>query len=158
MALKNDILRQINIAMTNLKMLSFIVVFTFLSSAIVAQRSDEAAIRTLLKQQIQDWNKGDIEHYMTGYWKSDSLVFIGKNGPRYGFETTLASYKKAYPDTAAMGKLGFQLLELKRLSPQYYFVTGNWHLSRTIGDLQGYFTLLLKKIKNKWLIVKDHSS
>ena len=95
---------------------------------------------------------------MKGYWKSDSLVFIGKNGPRYGYANTLVSYKNAYPDTAAMGQLSFELLELKRLSSQYYFVTGKWHLSRTIGDLKGYFTLLIRKMKNKWLIVKDHSS
>lgn len=145
--------------MSAMKMLSFIAVFTFFSSSfLLAQQSDEKAIRLLLKQQTNDWNNGNIDQYMKGYWNSDSLVFIGKNGPRYGYETTLASYKKAYPDTVAMGKLRYELLELKRLSPKYYFMTGQWHLSRTIGDLQGYFTLLLKKIKNKWLIVKDHSS
>ncbi len=150
---------QINVSMTALKMISFSAVFILLFPPFLsAQKSDETAIRSLLAQQTKDWNKGDIEQYMKGYWKSDSLVFIGKNGPRYGYATTLDSYKKAYPNTAAMGKLSFELLELKRLSPQYYFVTGKWHLSRTIGDLVGYFTLLLRKMKNKWLIIKDHSS
>jgi len=40
----------------------------------------------------------------------------------------------------------------------YYFVVGKWHLSRTIGDLDGIFTLLFKKIKDTWVIVSDHSS
>ncbi len=32
--------------------------------------------------------------------------------------------KKNYPDTAAMGKLDFNLLSVKNLSPQYFFVVG----------------------------------
>ena len=130
----------------------------FFSSKLIAQKADETAIRQLLNRQSKDWNNGKIEEYMKGYRNSDSLIFIGKNGPRYGYATTMASYRKGYPDTAAMGKLNCELLQLKRLSPQYYFVTGKWHLTRTVGDLQGYFTLLLKKIKNKWLIIEDHSS
>ena len=95
---------------------------------------------------------------MYGYWQSDSLLFIGKSGPKYGYATTLNNYKKGYPDTASMGKLHFDLLQLKRLSPVYYFVVGKWSLQRTAGDLQGYFTLLFRKIKNRWVIMADHSS
>jgi tRNA 2-selenouridine synthase SelU len=57
-----------------------------------------------------------------------------------------------------MGKLSFDLLEVKRLSAEYFSVVGKWHLQRTVGDLQGYFTLLIKQIKGKWMIVMDHSS
>ena len=134
---------------------SFLVFFV---GSLPAQSKEETAIRNVLKRQVNDWNLGNIENYMQGYWKSDSLVFVGKNGIRQGYTSTLESYKKGYPDTTAMGKLNFELLQLKRLSANYYFVTGKWHLQRTIGDLKGYFTLLLKKIKRKWLIVADHSS
>jgi hypothetical protein len=57
-----------------------------------------------------------------------------------------------------MGKLDFDLLEVKRLSALYFFVVGKWRLTRSIGDLKGHFTLLFKKINNKWVIVADHSS
>ncbi len=95
---------------------------------------------------------------MKTYWNNDSLLFIGKSGPKYGYETTLQNYKRSYPDTAAMGKLHFDLKQMKQLSKQYYFVVGKWHLERTIGNAEGYFTLLLKKIKGRWQIVADHSS
>jgi hypothetical protein len=71
---------------------------------------------------------------------------------------TLDNYKQKYPDTATMGKLDFNIIEIKRLSVLYFSVVGQWHLNRSIGDIQGYFTLLFKKIKNKWVIVMDHSS
>ena len=121
-------------------------------------RSDEQTIRTLIEEQRQAWNTGDKEKFMQTYWQSDSLMFIGKSGVTYGWHNTLDNYKKGYPDTAAMGKLAFNLLEVKRLSVMYFFVVGKWHLTRSIGDVGGHFTLLFKKIKNKWVIVADHSS
>jgi hypothetical protein len=119
---------------------------------------DQQAIRTLLEEQRLAWNTGNLENFMGSYWQSDSLMFIGKSGITYGWQNTLNNYKKGYPDTAAMGKLQFDILELKRLSVMYFFVVGKWHLTRSMGDAGGHFTLLFKKVKNKWVIVADHSS
>lgn len=123
-----------------------------------SQSVDESTIRTMMARQEDDWNKGDIQSFMDGYWKSDSLQFIGKSGITYGWENTLANYRKGYPDTAAMGRLTFTLIHLKPLSTLYFHVTGKWKLTRAKGDAGGYFTLLLKKIDGKWVIICDHSS
>lgn len=123
-----------------------------------AQSNEAASIRKLLQAQTEAWNKGDIEGFMQTYWKSDSLLFIGKSGVNRGWKATLANYKKGYPDTTAMGKLFFDLIEIKKLSPEYFYVVGKWMLKRSIGDLSGHYDLLLRKIKGKWVIVADHSS
>ena len=123
-----------------------------------AQNTDELSIRNILAQQTKEWNAGNIPAFMETYWKSDSLMFIGKNGVTYGWQKTMENYKKSYPDTSAMGRLQFELVEVKSLSPIYFFVIGKWHLTRSIGDIGGAFTLLVKKINNKWVIVTDHSS
>lgn len=123
-----------------------------------ATDKEEKLIRTLLDHQVQAWNEGNIERFMTTYWKSDSLMFIGKNGVTYGWANTLNNYRKNYPDTAAMGKLSFDILYIKRLSFQYFQVIGKWKLQRSIGDLAGHYSLLIKKISGKWVIVSDHSS
>ena len=136
----------------------FLISFFILSIVVHAQSKDELAIRQLLKTQDAAWNKGDIDGFMQGYWQSDSLMFIGKSGITYGWKNTLANYKKGYPDTAAMGKLRFELVEFKKLSGENYFVVGKWFLTRSIGNVNGSFTLLLRKIKNKWVIIADHSS
>ena len=132
-----------------------IIIFSLKAS--FAQSADESAIRRVLNAQEADWNSGNIENFMKGYWVSDSMMFIGKS-VTYGWHQTLDNYKKRYPDTAAMGKLSFNLLEFRPLSPGYYFVVGKWHLVRSVGDLGGYFTLLFKRIKGQWVIVADHSS
>lgn len=123
-----------------------------------SQAGEEKSIRQLLKTQTESWNGGDIEGFMQTYWKSDSLMFIGKSGVRFGWQETLNNYKNGYPDTTAMGKLSFDIIAIKKLSPEYYYVVGKWMLKRTIGDLSGHYDLLLRKIKGKWYIISDHSS
>jgi ketosteroid isomerase-like protein len=95
---------------------------------------------------------------MAGYWNNDSLVFIGKSGPTYGYKNTLANYKKSYPDADYMGKLNFDIVSIKPLSKNHFFVIGKWFLKRTVGDVNGIYTLVFKKTKTGWKIISDHSS
>ncbi len=135
-----------------------LILFFFSGLYLQAQTQDDILIKSILAQQTTAWNTGDIDRFMDGYWRSDSLVFIGKNGPTYGWENTLKNYKRSYPDTTTMGELNFELISVKRLSVLYYSVVGKWQLKRSIGNVGGAFTLLFKKIKNKWVIIQDHSS
>lgn len=129
-----------------------------LSFNLFAQSGDELRIRQLLNSQTEAWNRGNIDDFMKGYWENDSLMFIGKSGITYGWTNTLNNYKRGYPDTAAMGKLTFKLLSVKRLSKKYYHVVGQWHLQRSIGDVGGHYNLLFQKINGRWVIIADHSS
>ena len=136
----------------------FLISVIFSTLYLKAQTPDETLVRNTLAEQTTAWNNGDLEKFMDGYWRSDSLMFIGQRGPTYGWGNTLSNYRKNYPDTVAMGKLDFELISVKRLSVLYYSVVGKWHLKRSMGDEGGSFTLLFKKIKKKWVIVQDHSS
>jgi ketosteroid isomerase-like protein len=150
--------KNFNEKINKMKKLNFILVFVLIVNALFSQSKDELAIRNLLNEQTIAWNRGDIEGFMKGYWQNDSLMFIGKSGVTYGWQNTLNNYKKGYPDTAAMGKLNFELIQVKRLSAIYFYIVGKWHLQRTIGDVQGHFNLLFRKVKNQWVIIADHSS
>jgi len=143
----------------------FVVFFTVLSFSVFSQTKldsladgNETEIRNVLAKQNAAWNRGDVDAFMVGYWENDSLMFIGKSGVTYGYKNTLANYKKNYPDTTAMGKLTFTLIQVKQLSAEYFHVTGKYYLTRTIGDASGHFTLMFRKINGKWVIISDHSS
>ena len=123
-----------------------------------AQSADEQQILGILERQTQAWNRGDLQGFMRGYWEDDSLMYIGKGGVTYGFAKTLQSYIRNYGDTARMGRLQFDILHLKKLSEDHYFVVGKWSLRRSAGDVGGHYTLLWKKIKGQWVIIADHSS
>ena len=134
------------------------VIILFLAQLTFSQNADEKAILKILENQTIAWNQGNIDQFMVGYWENDSLMFIGQNGPVYGYFNTLHRYKLTYSDTAKMGKLGFDILRVKKISDDAYFVLGKFFLKRSVGDLGGHFTLLFRKINGKWVIVADHSS
>lgn len=136
----------------------FLMIFFTVANHVNAQENDSEEVLNLLRWQQDEWNKGNIISFMDGYWKSDSVAFMGKSGVTYGWEPTLKNYQKAFPDTTSMGKLTFTFIETKALSPEYHFVIGKFHLSRSIGDLEGYFSLLFRKIDGKWKIIVDHTS
>lgn len=142
--------------MKKISLLALTLILALASAS--AQDKNELTIRKSLNEQLEAWNKGDIPRFMDTYWKNDSLMFIGKSGITYGWQKTMDNYKKGYPDTAAMGKLDFNILQVRRLSTDHYFVVGKWHLARTIGDVGGHFTLLFRRFGDRWMIVADHSS
>ena len=125
---------------------------------IEAQETWEQAIRNTMADQEVAWNKGNLEAFMEGYWKSDSLRFIGSKGLTYGWQQTLDNYKKGYPDADAMGQLKFTILSVEQMADNCAFVVGKWQLARKKGDVSGHYTLLWKKIMGRWVIVADHSS
>jgi hypothetical protein len=134
--------------------------FTFLSMNVMAQSpKDRQNILKILDSQTQAWNNGDLINFMNGYWQSDSLMYIGKNGVRYGYNNTLKSYQKGYPDKASMGTLKFEVIKLDFTASYACFVVGKWQLTRPEkGDLSGHYTLIWRKIKGNWVIIADHSS
>lgn len=129
-----------------------------LYSALTFAQRDKQAILNVLEQQRAGWNKGDVTEYMQGYWKSDSLMFVGKSGITYGWQTTLAHYEKGYPDKAVMGQLTFTIIKVNLLNPNNAFVLGGWNLKRDKDAPGGFFTLWFRKINGEWKIVCDHTS
>lgn len=140
--------------------MKYLLIAVILGLSVKGYTQDQAekSIRKILNNQTIAWNKGDLESFMEGYWKNDSLTFIGKSGITYGWTNTLNNYRKNYPDTATMGKLAFNIIKVEKLSDLYYHVIGKWHLKRSVGDISGHYTLIFKKIKGAWVIIEDHSS
>ena len=126
--------------------------------AVFDPKAEEAAIRAVIDTQQIAWNNGDIDAFMEGYWKSDSLQFMSNRGVSRGWQATLDGYKKGYPDREAMGTLRFEILKIKPLTEIYFVVTGRYFLTRKGGNLEGVFTLIVKKIDGKWVAIYDHTA
>jgi len=138
------------------KLFLFFALFTVCFN--VFSQKEEDILQVMARQQ-SNWNAGDIEKFMEDYLKSDELQFIGSKGIVKGWQATKERYLKSYPDRAAMGQLKFDILEVDFHSKKSAWVLGKWYLTRPEkGDVGGYFTLIFKKVKGKWLIVSDHTS
>ena len=122
-----------------------------------ATEDPQVAIGTLLDRQVKAWNEGNIDQFMEGYWKSDSLLFVGSEIAT-GWNATLNRYKRSYPDKDAMGSLRFEILKFNRVAADACLLTGKFFLTRKADTPHGIFTLLLRKKEGKWVIVYDHTS
>ncbi len=118
---------------------------------------DIKQIKKVLNDQAAAWSQGDLEKFMEGYWKSDSLMFVGSKGITYGWDKTLANYKKGYPDKEHTGKLDFEIHHIQKIGAECYFMIGKFMLTREVGDASGFFSLLWKKIDSEWKVVVDHT-
>jgi len=142
-----------------MRRLAFFVFFFLPLFSLEAQSDpDIAAVKSILQRQSADWNRGDINAFMEGYWKSEELQFVGSSGPTYGWQNTLENYKRRYPDRAAMGQLTFDILRVRKLTDAVILLTGKFTLQRKNDQPTGFFTLVWKKINDEWVIVSDHTS
>ncbi len=122
-------------------------------------KKDEKSIRAIMSEQEVCWNKGDIDCFMEGYWKSDELRFMGKNGITKGWQNTYDRYKKNYPDKATMGRLSFEIISIEMLGKSKAILLGSWNLQReTMEDVGGFYSLIWQKIGKQWYIILDHTS
>jgi len=122
------------------------------------RKADREAISAVLSAQQAAWNRGDVDAFLVGYWRSPELTFSGSNGVVRGWDGILARYKKNYPDKAAMGQLDFSELEFRFLGPDATLVLGRWHLKREKDELGGVFSLVWQHFPDGWKIVHDHTS
>ena len=129
-----------------------------LSAASDERESDRAAITKILAAQQSNWNQGNVDAFLEGYWHSPDLTFSGSGGIARGWDGVLARYKKNYPDRAAMGQLDFSGLEFHFLGNDAALVLGHWHLARAHGDIGGVFSLVWQRFPEGWRIIHDHTS
>ena len=120
--------------------------------------SPQSEIHALIEMQANAWNRGDMDAFMTAYWKSDDTAFVGASGITRGWQAVLDRYHKNYPDRTAMGHLTFSDLEVHVLCPDAAFAIGQFHLQREKDKPEGVFTLTFKKFPEGWRIVLDHTT
>ena len=122
------------------------------------READRAAIDAALRAQQAAWNRGDVDAFLEGYWRSPELSFSGTSGITRGFAGVRERYKTNYADRAAMGQLDFSDLEFRFLGPDAALVLGHWHLKREKGDIGGVFSLVWQRFPEGWKIIHDHTS
>lgn len=118
---------------------------------------DREIILSIMKKQEQAWSNYNIDGFMEGYWPSDSLKFYGASGITYGYETTLKNYHKRYPSKEHTGSLKFKINDLSKINNDAYFVMGEYHLVRSVGNADGVFMIIFKRIDGEWKIIADTS-
>jgi uncharacterized protein (TIGR02246 family) len=125
-----------------------------------ASGTDVPEVRALLERQMADWNRKDLDGFLTGYWDSPRVVFLSNGDRSDGFAAMRDRYRKSYQaEGKEMGTLKFSGIEVERLGPDSAFARGRWELTKTDGTHPGgLFTLILKRLPEGWRIMHDHTS
>ena len=139
------------------KLLVLFSLIITLNAVSQTEAADKEAILNVLKTQEKAWNQFDLEGYMHGYWKSDSLKFYGSSGLTNVWQKTLDNYKKGYPSKEFTGTLKFTVDAITKIEENSYHVMGQYHLVRNVGDANGVFLIIFRKIDGEWRIVADMS-
>jgi hypothetical protein len=121
------------------------------------EQQDKDEILSILDAQANAWSSYNIEEFMEGYWKNDSLKFYGASGLTYGWENTLSNYKKRYPSKEHTGILNFKINDISKINDDAYYVMGAYFLKRSVGNANGVFMIIFKKINDEWKIIADTS-
>ena len=140
------------------KILFVICLLSFLTGfSQTSGKEDKSAILSVMDLQEKAWSNNDLEGFMQGYWKSDSLKFYGSSGLTKGWQQTLDNYKKGYPTKEHSGTLTFEINDISKIDEGSYWVMGEYFLKRSVGDANGVFIIIFKKIDGEWKIVADMS-
>lgn len=141
-----------------LLLLLFVFPLVFFAADNKGDAKEIQAIKALMNAQAADWNKGDIDGFMRGYWNSPNLLFVSGDNVTRGWQPTTDRYKKSYDSREKTGILTFSDLEVTMLSKDSAVVLGSWSLARAADRPHGKFTLTFRKFKDGWKIIIDHTS
>jgi uncharacterized protein (TIGR02246 family) len=123
-----------------------------------ARREDETrkAVAAVLDRQVQAWNRGDLEGFVSVY--AEDAAFVSPTGLTRGRQAVLERYRKRYPDKAAMGRLSLEIVETRLAGAQAASVVARWTLAYPERPAAGGLTLLVLHARGgAWLIVQDAS-
>jgi ketosteroid isomerase-like protein len=141
-----------------------VIILMGLTTTLVRGRDDRGepvgAVRAVLDRQVADWNKGDLDGFLGGYWNSPKVVFQSGGQRSDGWEAMRDRYRRRYQaEGRAMGRLEFSGLDIEPLGPESVLARGRWRLTMPDGTKPGgLFTVIFRKLPEGWKIVHDHTS
>ena len=143
--------------------LRFLALIVFVIPSVLFAQSttpESREIRAVLDKQVADWNRGDMEAFVTGYKNSPDILFIGSSISR-GYAQMVETYRKNYGTKEKMGTLSFSQVEVQPLDERFATVTGHFHLERTVaggGNADGHYLLVFEKTPDGWKVVRDDTT
>ena len=130
---------------------------TFSYAAKPKSKADIKQIIPAMQASADDWNKGNLEGFLTLY--DPSATFMMPTGP-VGMEPTKEIYQKYYFN-GKMPKqnLSYSDMVVRPLGDKYALLTGAFLLTgNNLPERKGRYTLVFVHTEKGWKILHDHSS
>jgi uncharacterized protein (TIGR02246 family) len=120
-------------------------------------------LEAMLRRAAVDWNRGDLDGFMSDYLPGDSTTYIGSRGLVRGPAAIRAAYARLFADGAQRDSLSFVILDVDPVAPDVANLIAQYILTRRVGGrdsvtARGPTSLLVRLVEGRWRIVHDHSS
>lgn len=132
-------------------------------TAAPAPGSHSATLTRLITAQLErsavDWNRGDLDGFLSDYAPESTTTFIDGRRARQGIDFIRGIYAPRFSPGARRDSLHFEEVEVRGLSPTLTLVTARFILQRASEvTASGPFTLVMERRPEGWKILHDHSS
>jgi uncharacterized protein (TIGR02246 family) len=118
--------------------------------ALVSAQFDRAAA---------DWNRGDLDGFMSDYARDSLTGFVSNGRVERGFEWIRDHYAPVFQPGATRDSLRFESLQARPLGGDYALVTARYVLHKDGATTSsGPFTLVMQRQADGWKILHDHTS
>jgi uncharacterized protein (TIGR02246 family) len=140
-------------------MRQLILAAAVLAAPATAQAGPQAAIEAAMAASAAGWNTGSLDRFMAVY-ADDATYVAGTSEVARGKPAIAARYAKSFTDGGnTRGRLSFQPVAWRTLSPVHVLLVARWTLTPTTGTAQsGLTSLLFERRREGWRIIADHSS
>ena len=125
--------------------------------------ADRAGLTRLITAQLEraasDWNRGDLEGFLSDYAAESTTTYVDGRRARAGIDFIRSAYAPRFSPGADRGTLHFEEIVVRPLSGTLALVTARFILERrSAGNASGPFTLVMERRGTEWKILHDHSS
>jgi uncharacterized protein (TIGR02246 family) len=120
-------------------------------------------LEAMLRRAAADWNRGDLDGFMSDYLPGDSTTYIGGRGLVRGPAAIRASYARLFTGEIQRDSLSFVILDVDPVASDAANLIAQYILTRHAGGrdsvtARGPTSLLVRRVDGRWRIVHDHSS
>ncbi len=121
------------------------------------QSAAEKEIFAAMNEATVQWNKGDLDAYMSLYDGSATMMLASG---RVGLDSIRGMYVKYYfPGGHPKQEFAYDTYQLTMLGKDYALLTGRFILKANdkLTERKGTFSLTMVRRKDGWKILHDHS-
>jgi beta-aspartyl-peptidase (threonine type) len=112
-----------------------------------------------LRRSADDWNRGDLEGFMSDYARDSATSFVEGGHVRRGWDYIHSRYAPRFAPGAARDSLRFEEVVVRPLGGRHALMTARFVLFRDgRTTASGPFTVVFERRPEGWKILHDHTS
>jgi hypothetical protein len=121
---------------------------------------ERAKARELLTEQMEAWNRGDLESALRTYCPAETVTWVSSAGISHGYQAFARSMRSQFGGgKAGMGKLSIDLVDVRLFGDGSNLMVVRWAITKgTTRVMGGISSQLWADCDGKMRVVFEHAS